>query len=621
VRGGPFCKTDERTTMSQVIGIDLGTTNSAVAIYKNGKAEVISNSEGSKLTPSVVFFRQNDTPLVGELAKRQAVTNPERTIRSVKRLMGRRLSEINDLAERLPYEVKSNSESEEVYIRLDNRDITPQEISSLILQKMRRTACDFLGGEVTQAIITVPAYFNDAQRQSTKQAAREAGLEPLRIINEPTAAALAYGISSGVSQKVAVFDFGGGTFDISILDLEEDIFEVLSTNGDTQLGGDNIDEILTKWLVEQIRIQTEVDPSGDMTAMQRIIEAAERAKCELSSLMTTIVSLPFIVADSSGAKHFSCEISRETFEGMIQPILEALKTPCRKAINDANLTPEEIQTIVLVGGSTRIPAVQAVVRDIFGQDPIKTLNPDEAVALGAAIQGGILSGDIAEVVLLDVTPLSLGIELEGGVFRVLIPRNSSIPVSVSKRFTTAKDNQTSVNVHVLQGERSICSENRSLAHLRLKGISLAPAEVPEIEVTFSIDADGILSVAAMDMTSGANTQIVVESFASAAATSEITRAIEDAEVNVNADRDFVELAQIKQRASSLVRTMEEFLNKKSEDLSESSVASIREALFRLEVCIHANDPIGLAEAEAILMEEASRHSEKFFVQKFTDRPM
>lgn len=600
--------------MSYVIGIDLGTTNSVVAIHKNGIAEVIPNAEGGKLTPSVVLFRDGDSPLVGDLAKRQAIVNPSHTVRSVKRLMGRRMSEVRDAASYQADIIASSADEDEVHLLIDGRQIAPVEVSALILEKLRLTASEYLGEEITQAIITVPAYFNDAQRQATKDAARKAGLEPLRIINEPTAAALAYGANRNSGGLVAVFDFGGGTFDISLLEIEDDVFEVLATNGDTQLGGDNIDELLADLIIQWIEEETGINPSKDVSAVQRIVEAAERAKCELSTLKSTNISLPFIVSDESGPKHLSREISRADFEKLIAPILESLKTPCRQALKDAGLPAKKIQAVVLVGGSTRIPAVQTLVRELFEREPEKTVNPDEAVALGAAIQGGVLSGDIEEILLLDVTPLSLGIEVEGGLFRVLIPRNSSIPVAVSRRFTTARDNQAEVDVHVLQGERTKSSENRTLAHLRLSGISPAPAEVPEIEVTFTIDADGILSVSAMDLTSGSRDHMVIESYAPAA-TSDVARAIEDAEAHVGDDRQFIATTMVKQRAMSLVQTTEEFLESNRQNIPADDHERIREALFRLEVSIHADDVSGITFAENELLELGSRFSEKFFLHR------
>lgn len=604
--------------MAKVIGIDLGTTNSVVAYLRNGHPEVIVNAEGGKLTPSVVLYRNDEPPLVGELAKRQMIANPESTVRSVKRLMGRRMEEVVELAEHLPFKIASEQQGEEVHLRINGRKITPVEVSSHILAKLRQSASDFLDEDITQAVITVPAYFNDAQRQATKLAAREAGLEPLRIVNEPTAAALAYGINRDDAQKIAVFDFGGGTFDISILDLDDGVFEVLSSNGDTELGGDNIDQILATMISDQIVEQTGVDPRTEASALQRVHEAAERVKCELSTLQTAVISLPFIVANDQGPQHFTAEITRNQFNEMIGPILERLAIPCRHALADAGLPPTQIESVVLVGGSTRIPAVQSLVADLFGREPVKSVNPDEAVALGAAIQGGILSGDIAEILLLDVTPLSLGIEIQGGAMRVIIPRNSSIPVSVARKFTTIRDNQDAVQVHILQGERNRASENRTLARLRLAGISPAPAEVPEIEVIFTIDADGILSVSATDVTSGVKNRIVVESYASAL-TAEVQQAIVDGETHAEEDRAFLEVAYARQRATTLVQSVERYLQDNGQALSEKDLAEIREALFRLEVCIHAEDLRGIQQSESKLIEVGSRHSELFFLHRMGER--
>ena len=590
-----------------MIGIDLGTTNSVVAYLRAGQAEVIANSEGCKTTPSVVFYETLDASLVGELAKRQLLLRPERTVRSVKRLMGRRHSEAKEMLATLPYPTRPSAD-DEIRILIDNQELSPERVSCDILRKMRATAADFLGEELAQAVVTVPAHFNDSQRQATKHAAEQAGIEVLRIINEPTAAALAYGLHKQKAERVAVFDFGGGTFDISILELDEDVFEVRSTNGDTELGGDNIDELLSDAIAGWILEETGVDPAADVGARQRIREAAEQAKCELSSLASTVVSLPFIVAGPNGPQHFSREIKRPEFEALIRPILDRLKEPCVRAMSDGGLRRADIQSVLLVGGSTRIPAVQQIVRELFGLEPNKSVNPDEAVALGAAIQAGVLSGEMEEVLLLDVTPLSLGLEVEGGVFRVLTQRNSSIPTAVKRRFTTTRDNQDSVDVHVFQGERPAAAENRSLAHLRLAGIPPAPAEVPEIEVSFAIDANGILSVSATDLTSGAQKEMIVESYRPEGV-QEAERIAAEAEAQAENDREFLRKVGRQQTALATQRAVSSFLESCRDRISPEDMAALRRELFRLDVAMHADDQDAMTEARAALLEIGRKYSE------------
>ncbi|MCX7013197.1 MAG: molecular chaperone DnaK [Candidatus Sumerlaeota bacterium] len=590
-----------------MIGIDLGTTNSVVAYLRAGQAEVIANSEGAKTTPSVVFYETLDTPLVGELAKRQLLLRPDRTVRSVKRLMGRRYSEAKDNLAKLPYPTRPSAD-DEIRILIDNGELSPEKVSCDILRKMRATAADFLGEESAQAVVTVPAHFNDSQRQATKHAAEQAGIEVLRIINEPTAAALAYGLRKQKAERVAVFDFGGGTFDISILELDEDVFEVRSTNGDTELGGDNIDELLSEAIAGWILKETGVDPGVDVGARQRIREAAEQAKCELSSLASTVVSLPFIVAGPRGPHHFSREIQRPEFEALVRPVLDRLKEPCARALSDGGLRRADIHSVILVGGSTRIPAVQQIVREFFGLEPNKSVNPDEAVALGAAIQAAVLSGEIEEVLLLDVTPLSLGIEVEGGVFRVLIPRNSSIPTAVKRRFTTTRDNQENVDVHALQGERSAAAENRSLAHLRLSGVAPSPAEVPEIEVSFAIDANGILSVSATDLTSGAQKEMIVESYRPAGE-QEAERLAAEAEAQAEQDREFLRRVGRRQAALATQRAIAAFMESSGELITEEDGAALRQGLFRLDVAVHADNQEAVAETRAALLEIAQKYPE------------
>ncbi len=569
--------------MSRHVGIDLGTTNSVVAFVEGSQAETILNSEGQKITPSVVLFKEEET-IVGELAKRQMVASPRMIVRSAKRLMGRRFSEVSERLGEFPFRVVEGPEDSALIELEGGRRVAPEQVSAEILKKMRTTAEDFLGEDVLQAVVTVPAHFNDSQRVATKRAAEMAGIEVLRIINEPTAAALAYGIARDKEEKIAVFDFGGGTFDVTILQLSGGIFEVLSTNGDTQLGGDNLDHAMVQWMLKAIREETHCDPSQDPQALQRIYESAEKVKCELSTLTSTTISLPFIVADASGPKHFHREISREFFINLITPLLENLKGPCEQALSDANLKPDKIGTVLLVGGSTRIPAVQQIARDIFHREPNRSINPDEAVALGAAIQSGIITGELTEILLLDVVPLSLGIELAGGLFKPLIARNSSIPTTATRRFTTVVDNQSSVMVHVLQGERATAKDNRTLARFRLAGITRAPREVPEIEVRFHVDANGILEVSAQDMTSGLAQSIVVESYpAVASSESDVERVISEAEQHSAEDQAFLKSSQHLQRIQQIQYDMQNFLDAAGEQVTEEDLKKIKEDMFKLDM--------------------------------------
>lgn len=590
--------------MANVIGIDLGTTNSVVAFLENGKPSVMQNNEGGKTTPSVVLY-QEDRPIVGEMAKRQRVLAPDRAIYSIKRFVGCRWNESEERRQDIHYPLVSGPEGL-VAVEIADQVLLPEQVQAEILLKMKQTAEDYLGQEVTQAVITCPAYFNDSQRQATKKAAELAGLEALRIVNEPTAAALAYGIEKDKRQRVAVFDFGGGTFDISILEIDDDVFEVKSTCGDTFLGGDTIDKILIDWISEQIVQQLGFEPGGDNRLSGRIAEAAEKVKCELSSLEQTNISLPFIGADESGPKHFSMDLDRAQFEQLIAPVLERLRKPCEKALKDAKLEPRDLKNVVLVGGSTRIPAVQRLVEEIFGQPPNTSVSPDEAVALGAAIQGGILSGELDEVLLLDVTPLSLGIELEGGVFSVLIPRNSSIPTTTQKRFTTVRDNQRSVRVHALQGERRKAAANRTLARFRLENIAPAPREVPEIEVSFTIDANGILQVSAMDLTTGSRQEVVVESY-QPTSEAEIERTVTEAETKSDEDRAFMQKLAVRRRAENMRREIESFRNTHpAERLTESQDRRIKEAFFHLDLALAGSD---WAEIEAAERQLKAAYSE------------
>lgn len=601
--------------MGRTIGIDLGTTNSVVAFLENDRAEVIPNPEGSKTTPSVVFFKEDGEVIVGELAKRQVVTSPRHVIRSVKRLMGQRYSQLKEQLDRLPFEVVEG-EDDSILIDVGTRQASPAEISAEILKKMKATAEGFLGEIINEAVITVPAYFNDNQRQATKKAADLAGLQVMRIINEPTAASLAYGLRKEKSEKIAVFDFGGGTFDISILELSEDIFEVRSTNGDTHLGGDDIDGILYDYIRKRIQDSHGIDVHDDAQAVQRVWECAEKVKCELSTLKKTVINLPFIVADDSGPKHFAEELTREQFTELIQPILERLTSPCRRALVDAKLSATDITTVLLIGGSTRIPAVQDVAKEFFGKTPCKSVNPDEAVAIGAAIQSGVISGALQEVLLLDVTPLSLGIELQGGISSVLIPRNSNIPTTATRRFTTVSDNQTAVRIHVLQGERKKASENRTLAYFRLTDIAAAPKEVPEIEVKFHIDANGILNVSATDLSSGSRKEVQVEAYQQATE-STVDQIVRDAEEKAEEDREFVEQARKKTRAEKVYSMLSSFIESEGAKLPEEDREEIKERMIKLDFALQQDDYEEMEKAEKILLELGEKYSELFYIYKVT----
>ncbi|GIX42187.1 MAG: chaperone protein DnaK [Leptospiraceae bacterium] len=543
----------------KIIGIDLGTTNSVVAVMEGGEPVVITNSEGSRTTPSIVAFVDKDTRLVGQLAKNQAITNPRNTIRSIKRFMGKRWSEVQDELKYVSYKVvKSGVDG--IKVETDYGSYTPQEISAFILQKMKQTAEDYLGHPVKKAVITVPAYFNDEQRQATKDAGRIAGLEVVRIINEPTAAALAYGLDKKHKNlKVAVYDLGGGTFDISILELGDGVFEVKSTAGDTHLGGDDFDQAIMQWLIDEFKKETGIDLSQDKMALQRLKEAAEKAKIELSGTHQTQINIPFITADQSGPKHLNYTLTRAKFEQLVKHLIEKTRGPCEQALKDAGLKPSDIDEVILVGGSTRIPAVQALVKEIFGREPAKSVNPDEVVAIGAAIQGGVLAGEVTDVLLLDVTPLSLGIETLGGVFTKLIPRNTTIPTRKSQIFTTAADNQTAVTIHVLQGEREMARDNRTLAKFELVGIPPAPRGVPQIEVTFDIDANGIVHVSAKDLATGKEQKIRVET-TSGLTEEEIQRMIKDAEKFAERDRKLRQLVEAKNELDNLIYALEKGKN-------------------------------------------------------------
>src|SRR6186997_1585359 len=520
--------------MSKIIGIDLGTTNSVVAVMEGGEPVVITNPEGSRLTPSVVAFTKSGERLVGQVAKRQAVTNPENTIFSIKRFMGRRHSEVNEEMKMVPYQVAS-APNGDVRVKISDKDYAPPEISGMILQKLKQAAEEYLGQPVSKAVITVPAYFNDAQRQATKDAGKIAGLEVMRIVNEPTAAALAYGLDKKKDETIAVYDFGGGTFDISILEVGEGVVEVKATNGDTHLGGDNLDHRIIDWITTEFKKTEGIDLSKDRMALQRLKEAAEKAKMELSTVMETDINLPFITADATGPKHLLMKLTRSKFEQLVEDLLQKSVGPTKQALTDAGVDPSKIDEVVLVGGSTRIPRVQAIVKELFGKEPHKGVNPDEVVAVGAAIQAGVLAGEVKDLLLLDVTPLSLGIETMGGIMTSLIQRNTTIPTRKSEVFSTAADNQTSVEVHVLQGERPMARDNRTLGRFHLAGLPPAPRGVPQIEVTFDIDANGIVNVSAKDMATQKEQKITITA-SSGLSKDEVDRMVKDAESHASDDQ-------------------------------------------------------------------------------------
>jgi molecular chaperone DnaK len=562
--------------MSKIIGIDLGTTNSVVAVMENGEPVVIANQEGGRTTPSVVAFTKGGERLVGQVAKRQAVTNAENTVYSIKRFMGRRFEEVNEEMKMVPYKVVRTTNGD-VRIEVTGKESSPPEISAMILQKLKTAAEDYTGQKVEKAVITVPAYFNDAQRQATKDAGRIAGLEVLRIINEPTAAALAYGLDKKKDETIAVYDFGGGTFDISILEVGEGVVEVKATNGDTHLGGDNIDQRIIDWIIDEFRKDQGIDLSKDKMALQRLKEAAEKAKCELSTVQETEITLPFVTADASGPKHLNLKLTRSRFEVLVNDILQRTAGPCKQALSDAGLKPSDIDEVVLVGGSTRIPKVQEIVKELFGREPHKGVNPDEVVAVGAAVQAGVLGGEVKDVLLLDVTPLSLGIETLGGVFTKLIERNTTIPTRKSETFSTAADSQTSVEIHVLQGERPMARDNRTLGRFHLIGIPPAPRGVPQIEVTFDIDANGIVNVSAKDLGTGKEQKITITS-SSGLNKEDIDKMVREAESHADDDRRKREEIEARNKGDSTVYQIEKALNENRAKLSESDVKAVEAAL-------------------------------------------
>jgi molecular chaperone DnaK len=599
--------------VSKIIGIDLGTTNSVVAVMEGGEAKVIPNAEGNRTTPSVVAFTKSGERLVGQVAKRQSVTNPQNTVFSIKRFMGRKFDEVNEEMKMVPYNVE-RAENGDVRVSVENKKYSPPEISAMILGKLKQAAEDYLGEKVERAVITVPAYFNDAQRQATKDAGRIAGLTVDRLVNEPTAAALAYGLDKKKDQTIAVYDFGGGTFDISILEVGEGIVEVKATNGDTHLGGDNIDQRIMDWLLEEFKKDQGINLGNDPMAMQRLKEAAEKAKIELSSAQETEINLPFITADASGPKHLNLRLSRPKLEQLVDDIIQRSIAPCRQAIKDAGLKAEDIDEVVLVGGQTRMPAIQKLVKDTFGKEPHKGVNPDEVVAIGAAIQGGVLAGDVKDMLLLDVTPLSLGIETLGGVATKLIERNTTIPTRKSEIFSTAADNQTSVEVHVFQGEREMARDNRTLGKFHLVGITPAPRGVPQIEVAFDIDANGIVHVSAKDLGTGKEQKITITA-SSGLNDNEIERMVHDAESHRSEDQERRKQVEVRNQLDGLIYNTEKSFNENKEKLGPDETGELERAIAEARQALEGSETAAMESATERLTKASHKLAEAMYAQQ------